>query len=129
MSGDNLNTILSIQTVQIAPFRTLMTALKDILLETNISFTPDGIKIINMDKSHTILAHLHLHANQFESYECSLPKIVIGVNMLHLFKLINTIDNDDTLTIYIEENDYMDGVVQYLGLKFENGEITKVKIN
>jgi proliferating cell nuclear antigen len=128
MSGDDLNTILSIQTVQIAPFRTLMTALKDILLETNISFTPDGIKIINMDKSHTILAHLHLHANQFESYECSLPKIVIGVNMLHLFKLINTIDNDDTLTIYIEENDYMDGVVQYLGLKFENGDIKQEKL-
>ena len=38
--------ILVIQTVQIAPFRTLMTALKDILLETNISFTPEGIKII-----------------------------------------------------------------------------------
>ena len=45
--------ILTIQTVQIAPFRTLMTALKDILLETNISFQPDGIRIINMDKSST----------------------------------------------------------------------------
>ena len=38
--------ILTIQTVQIAPFRTLMTALKDILLETNITFTPEGIKIV-----------------------------------------------------------------------------------
>ena len=48
------NNILLIQTVQIAPFRTLMTALKDILLETNITFSSEGIKIINMDKSHTI---------------------------------------------------------------------------
>ena len=24
--------------------------------------------------------------------------------MFHLFKLINTIDNDDTLTLYIEES-------------------------
>ncbi len=119
--------ILSIQTVQIAPFRTLMTALKDILLETNITFTPEGIKIINMDKSHTILAHLSLHADKFETYDCKLDKIIIGVNMLHLFKLINTIDNDDTLTIYIEESDYMDGVVQYLGLKFENGDIKQQK--
>ena len=30
--------VLTIKTVQIAPFRTLMTALKDILLETNITF-------------------------------------------------------------------------------------------
>ena len=35
--------VLTIKTVQIAPFRTLMTALKDILLETNISFQTDGI--------------------------------------------------------------------------------------
>lgn len=120
--------ILVLQTVQIAPFRTLMTALKDILLETNISFTPEGIKIINMDKSHTILAHLCLYAKNFEHYECNEPKIVIGVNMFHLFKLINTIDNDDTLTMYIEENDYKDGVVQFLGLKFENGDIKQQKI-
>ena len=60
--------VLEIKTVQIAPFRTLMTALKDILLETNITFQPDGIRIINMDKSHTILAHLFLDAEKFESY-------------------------------------------------------------
>ena len=120
--------ILMIQTVQIGPFRTLMTALKDILLETNISFSAEGIKIINMDKSHTILAHLLLKANNFERYECKRPKIVIGVNMFHLFKLINTIDNDDTLTIYIEENDYTDGIVQFLGLKFENGDIKQQKV-
>jgi proliferating cell nuclear antigen len=124
----NSKNILTIQTVQIAPFRTLMTALKDILLETNITFTKDGIKIINMDKSHTILAHLTLHADKFEKYECKMDKIIIGVNMLHLFKLINPIDNDDTLTIYIEEEDYTDGVVQLLGLKFDNGEIKQQKI-
>ena len=41
--------VLTIKTVQIAPFRILMTALKDILLETNITFQKDCIKIINMD--------------------------------------------------------------------------------
>ena len=121
------NNVLTIQTVQIAPFRTLMTALKDILLETNITFEPDGMRIINMDKSHTILAHLHLEAKNFEFYECKKEKIIIGVNMFHLFKLINSIDNDDTLTIYIENNDYVDGIVSYLALKFENGEIKQCK--
>ena len=38
MSESNLlNNVLTIQTIQIAPFRTLMTALKDVLLETNIT--------------------------------------------------------------------------------------------
>ena len=131
--------VLEIKTVQIAPFRTLMTALKDILLETNITFSqettdekgnivPAGIRIINMDKSHTILAHLFLDAVKFEHYYCKYPKIIVGVNMFHLFKLINTIDNDDTLTIYIENEDYVDGIVEYLGLKFENGDIKQQKI-
>jgi proliferating cell nuclear antigen len=119
--------VLTIKTVQIAPFRTLMTALKDILLETNITFEPDGIRIINMDKSHTILAHLYLAAQNFEFYECKKEKIIIGVNMFHLFKLINSIDNDDTLTIYIENSDYLDGIVSHLALKFENGEIKQCK--
>jgi proliferating cell nuclear antigen len=119
--------VLTIKTVQIAPFRTLMTALKDILLETNIYFQPDGIRISNMDKSHTILAHMYLAAQNFEYFECKKEKIIIGVNMFHLFKLINSIDNDDTLTIYIENNDYADGVVSHLGLKFENGDIKQCK--
>ena len=130
--------VLEMKTVQIAPMRTLMTALKDILLETNIVFSqkytdengnvvPAGIRIINMDKSHTILAHLFLDALKFEHFYCKYPKIIIGVNMFHLFKLINTIDSDDTLTIYIEEKDYSDGIVEYLGLKFENGDIKQCK--
>jgi proliferating cell nuclear antigen len=119
--------VLTMKTVQIAPFRTLMTALKDILLETNITFEPDGIRIINMDKSHTILAHLYLPAQNFEFYECKKDKIIIGVNMFHLFKLINSIDNDDTLTLYIESSDYVEGIVSHLALKFENGEIKQCK--
>ncbi len=119
--------VLEIKTVQIAPFRTLMTAMKDILLQTNITFQKDGLRIINMDKSHVILCHLHLKAENFEEYFCKHNKIVIGVNMFHLFKLINTIDNDDTLTIYIEDKHYKDGVVEYLSLKFENGNIRQCK--
>ena len=137
--SNNSKYVLEMKTVQFAPVRTLMTALKDILLETNIIFNqeytdssgkviPAGIRVINMDKSHTILAHLFLDALKFEHFYCKYPKIVIGVNMLHLFKLINTIDNDDTLTIYIEEKDYSDGIVEYLGLKFENGDIKQSKI-
>ena len=127
-NNDSMNNVLTIKTVQIAPFRILMTALKDILLETNIIFTKDGIKIINMDKTHTILVHLTLKAENFEIFDCKYDKIIVGVNMLHLFKLISTIDNDDTLTIYIEKDDYDSGVVSELGLKFDNGDIKQSKI-
>lgn len=125
---DNDDCILMIKTVQIAPFRTLMVALKDILLETNITFQKDGIRIINMDKSQTILVHMHLQADNFEFYECKKDKIIVGVNMLHLFKLINSIDNDETLSIYIDDKDYNDGIVEHLNLKFENKNVKQCKI-
>jgi proliferating cell nuclear antigen len=128
MLEDNDDYILMIKTVQISPFRTLMVAMKDILLETNISFQKDGIRIVNMDKSQTVLVHMHLNADNFEYYDCKKDKIIIGVNMLHLFKLINTIDNEETLSIYIDEDDYNDGIVEYLNLKFENKNIKQCKI-
>ncbi len=122
------NHILLIKTMQIAPFRTLMTALKDILLETNITFQKDGMKIVNMDKSHTVLVRLHLLSDKFEYYECNKEKIVVGVNMFHLFKLISTIDTDETLSIYIENEDYHDGIVENLVLKFESKQKEQCKI-
>jgi proliferating cell nuclear antigen len=104
-----------------------MASLKDILIESNVSFEADGMRIINMDKSHTILVHLFLEACKFELYECKKDKIIIGVNMFHLFKLINSIENEDTLTIYIENSDYVDGIVYNLSLKFENGDKKQCK--
>ena len=85
MPNTNPNNVLTIKTVQIAPFRTLMTALKDILLETNITFQHDGIRIINMDKSHTILAHLHLESENFETFSrVTFAIILLLLQMLNL---------------------------------------------
>jgi hypothetical protein len=44
--------VLTLKTVQISPFRTLMTALKDILLETNI--TQIYLCFIILNKTHSI---------------------------------------------------------------------------
>ena len=82
------------------------------------------MKIINFDKTHTILVNVLLHENKFESYRCDPDKIVVCANTLHLFKVISTMSNDDTLSIYIDKNDYHDGVVSHLGLQYiENGNI------
>ena len=128
MNASTNNNVLTIKTVQIAPFRTLMTALKDILLDTNITFQHDGMRIINMDKTHTIVVHCHLIAHNFEFYECKKEKIIVGVNMLQFYRLINSIDNDEILTIYIENNDYSEGIVSNLGLRFENANSKQCKV-
>ena len=117
------NNVLTLKTVQIQPIRNTITAIKDILTDATISFTKDGLKIINFDKTHTILVNVILHAHKFEKYVCHPDKIIVCANTLHLFKVISTISNDDTLSIYIENGDYHDGVVSHLGLQYDNGDI------
>jgi proliferating cell nuclear antigen len=117
---------MELKTVQANIIRVLIEALKEILPDANMEFTSKGVKIISMDSSHTVLVHLRLTGTQFEHYHCP-EKIIVGVNMLNFFKLIKTMNNNDTLTLYIENNDS-----SRLGIKIENGDkntITNFKLN
>lgn len=118
--------ILEVKTVQSSAFRILVEALKEILTDSNIEFDENGIKIVAMDASHTVLVHLRLDAKNFEHYYCQ-NKTVVGINMMNFFKLIKTMNNNDTLTLFLEENNPNE-----LGIRIENGDkntITKYKLN
>jgi proliferating cell nuclear antigen len=115
--------VLTIKTVQIQPIRNMITAIKDILTDATITFTKDMFKIINFDKTHTILVNVVLHAHKFEQYNCKPEKIIVCANTLHFFKVISIMSNDDTLSMYIDQADYHDGIVSHLGLQYDNGDI------
>ena len=117
------NNVMTIKTVQIQPIRNMITAIKDILTDATITFSKDGMKIINFDKTHTILVNVSLNSHKFEHYVCDPEKIIVCTNTLHLFKLISTMSNDDTLSMYIDKADYHDGIVSHLGLQYDNGDI------
>jgi len=117
------NNVLTIKTVQIQPIRNMITAIKDILTDATITFTKEGMKIINFDKTHTILVNVNLKSQKFEKYDCDPDKIIVCANTLHLFKVISTMSNDDTLSMYIDKGDYHDGIVSFLGLQYDNGDI------
>ncbi len=117
---------LELKTVQSSAFRILVEALKEILTDANLEFDSTGMKIVAMDASHTVLVHLKLENDKFEQYNCP-NKLVLGINMLNLFKLIKTMSNNDTLTLYVDKND-----LNHLGIKIENGEkntVTTYKLN
>lgn len=118
---------IEIKTVQSSTIKVLIEALKEILTDTVIEITPEHIKICTMDSSHIILIHLKLDAEKFESYFCESKKL-IGVNILNLNKIIKTINNNDTLTLYMYKND-----CNHLCIKIENQEkntkrITKLNL-
>ena len=120
------NYILEVKTVQSSAFRILVEALKEILTDANLEFDESGIKVMAMDSSHTVLVHLKLNSGNFESFFCK-NKLILGINMINFFKLIKTMSNSDTLTLFVtEENESV------LGIKIENSEknsVTKYKLN
>lgn len=118
--------LLEVKTVQSPPFRCLIEALKEILTDANIEFDSTGMKVIAMDASHTVLVHLKLEAENFETFHCP-KKVVLGIGMLNFFKLIKTLGNNDTLTLFVEHEE-----PNKLGIKIENGEknsLTRYKLN
>jgi proliferating cell nuclear antigen len=109
-----------LRTVQVSAIKSLVEALREILTETNIQISPNGIRITATDASYIILVHLFLKAEDFEYYHCK-ETMIIGVNIINLFKLIRTIVNNDSLTIYIDENK-----TSQLGIRIENDEFNRV---
>lgn len=113
---DSGNYVLEVKTVQSQAFKILIECLKELLTDTCIDFDETGLKIVSMDTSHCVLAHCKLLADKFEYYHCD-GKLSVGVNFINLYKLIRTINSNDTLTLFIESTD-----LNHLGIKIENGE-------
>jgi proliferating cell nuclear antigen len=133
--------IFELQTAQASVFRTLIEALKEILDDVNIKiiankFIKDkkgndkevgGLKITATNNTDNILVHLHLKASKFEVYKCTKSTMKIGINMSNLFKLIRSMNNSDTLTMFIDDDNR-----NKLGIIIENKERnskTEYKLN
>jgi proliferating cell nuclear antigen len=121
--------IVEAKTVQTGAVRTLKEALKCILVEMSLIFDSTGIRMVAMDNTRTVLVHLRLYAEKFErySYNHTSPKFVIGVNTDHLYRIVRTATNDDTITFYVDQTDS-----NSLGILLEDGErkqVTRYKLN
>lgn len=117
------------KTAQTSAVRTLVEALRSILVEMSLLFDKDGIRMVAMDNTRTVLVHMRLHADKFEKYEYNHPsaKFVIGLNTDHLYRIVRTATNDDMLSFYVEKDD-----PNSLGIIMENSEkkqIHKYKLN
>ena len=75
-----------------------------------------------MDSTHTVL-YIWNYFQQIWIFQCM--KINIGLNMSNFFKLIKTMSNNYTLTLFMEKNNE-----NQLGIKIHNDEkIYKLHIN
>jgi len=77
----------------------------------------DGMRITAVDTTKTVLINLNLYAKNFGVFKCRKKKLVLGVNLGYLHKLIKSMDKDDNISLYVE-NDSRD----YLKIKIDNPE-------
>lgn len=133
----NSNNMLELRTGKSHIIRILLECIKYIINEANIVFSPDSstnhqncekdsITLSISDSSQTVIVFIELKGNEFEHYFCD-NKLVVGVNILELFKVIKTVENDDIITIHMENNNS-----NTLYITTENpvtGQISKTAIN
>src|SRR3989338_11668311 len=101
--SDNDDCVMEMRTVQSNIIKILFDSMKDILVDLNMVFDEAGLKIIEMDGSQVALVSLKLYAENFDYYYCE-KRMVVGVNMLNLYKLIKTVSIGDTITFSILRN-------------------------
>jgi proliferating cell nuclear antigen PCNA len=108
----NSKKILHLKTPYVIPFKTLTEVLSNVLTETTWVFTESkdpnkfsGLEIATADTTRTIYIKVKLDAKEFEPFHCKYERLELGISLQNLYKLLKSVDKEDTLTMYVEEND------------------------
>jgi len=98
------------------------------LLQNNLrkacfELSKDGIRLCMADTGHQILIQLELLSENFQIYKFKEDKIYIGINLIHLHRMLKTIKKKDSLTLYIDEDSPTDLCIQVFP-KENNSRVT-----
>jgi proliferating cell nuclear antigen len=109
------NCILKIISIQTQVFKILIESLKDVLKDVNLVFTDNNISLVATNQINSLFIKLKIKTSSLEEYSCLIKNFRIGINIPSLYKLMKTANNDDSLMLFIEENDKTN-----LGINLEN---------
>ena len=113
--------ILFLKTAYVIPFKTLTEVLSNVLTETTWVFTapdpknPDkfvGLEIATADTTRTIYIKVRLDAKEFLPYFCKYERFELGICLQNLYKLLKSVDKEDTMSLYVEENDKQSLIIE-----------------
>lgn len=107
---------LFLKTVQGNTIKSLIEVMKDIWHDINFEFDSTGLKILTMDTLGLSVVHVKLKAETFEQYTCP-EKLIIGVSLVEMYKLIKTTTSRDTLVLFVDQAE-----PNKLGITLENAD-------
>ncbi len=99
---------LKIKTSESFSFKILAELLQNCIKEAAFVVTKQGIHLRCVDKRSsnglgTILINLDLSANNFPIYKLNTDRFVLGMNLLHFYKMLKHVKKKDSLCLEIDE--------------------------
>jgi proliferating cell nuclear antigen len=107
------NYILEICTSRTIVFKQIIKNISKVVSECSIVFISQdkeslppiigGIRVFHLTENNVLL-NLNLNAQNFEHFKCIKPKITININMRSLYSAIKNINNDNFISMRIEDS-------------------------
>jgi proliferating cell nuclear antigen len=91
---------LHVHTIQSAAFRYMVESLKEVVNDGNLICDHTGMRLVSIDASHSTIVFMRLESGKFETYHCQ-GRVVVGVNVHSLYKLVKSVTSADVLTIFV----------------------------
>lgn len=93
-----------LKTIQTNVIKVLFESLKELLGDVNMVFTPEGMRICEMDQYETVMVDLFLDKDKLEDYYC--PQTTeVGISIPNLYKILKTMNSNNNLTLYMTNED------------------------
>lgn len=108
--------LFEIKTANANIIKILIEAMKDILTETIFKINKDGITVVDIDSTQTVLLKLHLMKEKFEVFTF-VEDIEIGIEMITFYKLLKSTGNNDSLTLSMDDSNR-----SLLNIRIDNGK-------
>lgn len=103
--------LFHLKTNEIQLFKCLIESLKEIMIETNLELCRDSIRICKVNSLNRIYCMVHLTAEELNKddnfYKCEYPEdkpLIVGINLLHISKILRTIGTDNVLHLQVHES-------------------------
>ena len=94
--------LFDIKTTNAYVIKNLVEALKDILTESTIMIRKDGMHIVDVDTSLTLLVKLDLDGSKFEEYIVN-EEVDIGIEVLTFHKILKHLTQNDSLSLSMDD--------------------------
>ena len=87
-------------------FKKIVDGMREMITETNLDCSSDGMTLQCMDSNHVALVSLQLYVRAFVHYTCKRD-LSIGINVNTLWKMLKCGNNDDILTLAYDDGDIL----------------------